>query len=175
MSGHDHVRRAHDPTPTQAWHFGAPLTFGRSKPLPWRAETRPALPSTRLAGARGRTRSKAFALAQCLAKALRSRSWEQAPGSVSVVPPGPTGRSPGGPETRRRMDEVASVCTIRRRSRLRSGGRNLPLPRTLDPPDAPKHEAWFCRKADPAERSRCPRRRVFDHMRPVAEANLHDR
>jgi hypothetical protein len=33
-SGHDHIRRAHDPTPTQIWHFGAPPTGGRSKPLP---------------------------------------------------------------------------------------------------------------------------------------------
>lgn len=33
-SGHDHIRRAHDPTPTQIWHFGALPPGGRSKPLP---------------------------------------------------------------------------------------------------------------------------------------------
>ena len=63
-----HVRRAHDPTPTQVWHFENPFAGERSKPLPKRARTRPAPSDTRPVSTRGRTRSKATVRVQCLAQ-----------------------------------------------------------------------------------------------------------
>jgi hypothetical protein len=39
-----------------------------------------------------------------------------------------------GPETKRRMDEVASVCKPRDKPRLRGTGSKLPLRCSLDPP-----------------------------------------
>jgi len=52
---------------------------------------------------------------------------------ASCLPNRPS-RSPVGPETRRRMDEVASVCKPRDRPRLRGVGSKLPLPRSRGPP-----------------------------------------
>ena len=43
-------------------------------------------------------------------------------------------RSPIGPETKRRMDELASVCKSRDKPRLRGGGSKLPLRCSLSPP-----------------------------------------
>ena len=87
-------------------------------------------------------------------KALGSSGQRRTPVSASLQPPIPAEPKLFGSGDRAAHGRSSSVCTIRRRFRAQSSGSKLPGPWAFDPPDAARHEARRCRKANHAERCR---------------------